>query len=292
MELFIVSLIFIAKLASSQQNQQAGNINLQRNELFIKHLLEQAAAEVASQQASNKTAKMQPNTIDARSLAAAAGKQNSSIKHRWLRMESALGESVQLLGVDLKSTIDKLLSQAAVSQGCQRALASLSEALMKQQLWAAKFLDSSATRIPSGFFEGTLTELGNFDQCLTIGETQTAEHTAGQYCSLQIKPLIPSRPRLHTVCQRLTAPTSVQANSSAAKSRFQSLLAQNINQFHYAGLRLGVCMPSKCSKLDIQALLSSYLTKFELMGTVKSCQIGPASTDFLESLDSSQQCIA
>lgn len=221
----------------------------------------------------------------------------SNVRQKWRQMERSLGETLYQSARSLKQILDEIVPPS-ISVNCRSALYEYIEALKEQKLWADKMFDASA-KLPSGLLEGTLTELGNFDQCLSINsylsETQTTSSEQqqlrsksfqqststirGQYCSLQIKPYLTPRPRLHTVCQRLP-----QLSSSNNQSSWR-LLSQQSHQFHYVGLRLGICTPNKCSKLDIQQILSSYLTKYELLGQVKSCQTaattGGASDEFV-----------
>lgn len=236
----------------------------------------------------------------------------SNVRQKWRHMERSLGESLFQLARNLKQTLDEI-TPPSISATCRVSLLEFIEALKEQKLWANKMADASA-KLPSGLLEGTLTELGNFDQCLAINylaEAQVAdEHQQqqqqqqqlrskymqqsstikGQYCSIQIKPYLTPRPRLHTVCQRLP-----QLSASNNQTNWR-LLSQQSHQFHYAGLRLGICTPNKCSKLDIQQILSSYLAKYELLGQVKSCQTGAlfdefSSTKEVAGLDFVQQCI-
>lgn len=232
----------------------------------------------------------------------------SNVRQKWRHMERSLGETLYQFARNFKQTLDEVSSNS-ISATCRVSLLEFIEALKEQKLWANKMADASA-KLPSGLLEGTLTELGNFDQCLAInylaeaqvaGEQQVrskymqqSSMIKGQYCSIQIKPYLTPRPRLHTVCQRLP-----QLSASNNQTSWR-LLSQQSHQFHYVGLRLGICIPNKCSKLDIQQILSSYLAKYELLGQVKSCQTGAAlSTTFDESastkevagLDFVQQCI-
>lgn len=237
----------------------------------------------------------------------------NNVRKRWKQMELSMGHSLGNLGLQLKTTLDELMLQqrgaGAISPTCRLALNDLIDGLAQQKLWASQMLDASA-RLPSGLLEGTLTELGHFDQCLGLSynhhqaenvssDTHThnnkrqQQSTLGQYCSIQIKPPLIPRVRLHTICQKLP-PLSGNANSTTGQ-----LLSQNSQHFYYAGLRLGLCMPSKCQKADLQLLLTTYLAKFDLLGQVKSCQMLSSSSGGDDdnsrrefgNLDSVQQCI-
>lgn len=205
----------------------------------------------------------------------------NSARQHWRHMDRSIGDSMSLYAKGIRKTLDEALASSSpqsdkVSKRCRSALIELVESLEEHNLWASQMFDASA-RLPAGLLEGTLTELGNFDQCLSvvgrttgdpalINPSKSAAQVYGQYCSVVVKPALTPRPRLHTVCRRLPA---LSANTS---SGVMKLLSLNSHQFHYVGLRLGLCVPSKCSQADLQQLLATFLSKYDLIGQVKSCQ--------------------
>lgn len=210
------------------------------------------------------------------------GASLSNVRTQWRHMDHTVGDSISSYAKYLRQVIvDEPHLVSNISKRCRLALVELVDSLDERHLWASQMLDASA-RLPAGLLEGTLTELGSFDQCLSIvGRTlqqqqqqQLVEPIAplkdrtvyGQYCSIVVKPAMIQRPRLHTVCRKLPA---LSANTSSGVMKMLSL---NSHQFYYVGLRLGVCVPSKCAQADLQQLLATYLLKYDLVGQVKSCQ--------------------
>lgn len=57
--------------------------------------------------------------------------------------------------------------------------------------------DASAKLPASGLLEGTVTDLGQYDECLSI-EIPPSNYT-GQYCTLRIQPALPDRPLFNTI---------------------------------------------------------------------------------------------
>ncbi|XP_022241368.1 uncharacterized protein LOC106459217 [Limulus polyphemus] len=51
-------------------------------------------------------------------------------------------------------------------------------------------------KIPSGILRGSLSALGDFDQCLNINVNTSNLSFRGKYCSIEFKPLMPPRPRI------------------------------------------------------------------------------------------------
>ncbi|GFT35124.1 hypothetical protein NPIL_182171, partial [Nephila pilipes] len=56
-----------------------------------------------------------------------------------------------------------------------------------------RVVDASG-RLPSGTLEGTLTDLGDYDQCLDVIQPKKSKHVSiqGQYCTLEVQPVLPA----------------------------------------------------------------------------------------------------
>lgn len=54
-------------------------------------------------------------------------------------------------------------------------------------------MDASG-HLPSGSLDGTLTDLGDYDQCLDVKQPRRNKHSEikGQYCTLELKPILPA----------------------------------------------------------------------------------------------------
>ncbi|PSN45477.1 hypothetical protein C0J52_08661 [Blattella germanica] len=94
--------------------------------------------------------------------------------------------------------------------------------------WAMRMWDSSA-KMQAGLLTGNMHSLGNFDECLSVTDTESASgNFSGQYCLATISLL----------------------NTSALD--LGALLSQ--------GLRWGYCIPSSCNSTDISTGLSDHLS--------------------------------
>lgn len=221
-------------------------------------------------------------------------------KQKWFQMESAISSQASNMALDVQQTIFRLLAKTNVSEDCSRALTDFTYSLRDHQLWALQTLDSSAHHLPSGFLEGALTELGHYDQCLSItkqtespslsSRSQAADgkqHTTsirGQYCTVILKPpSLQNNARNRQTTQRFQTICSMNSHLNLALNHPVSLTNPQTNEslvsllkrsthFQYSGLRFGLCTPSACSKFELQQLLNSYLAKWHLLGWVKSCQ--------------------
>lgn len=226
-------------------------------------------------------------------------------------MEKSLGSSFDSLAGRLRLQLDELLASAtsnstsassasagSLSSGCKSALVEVADRVGDGSLWASQMLDASA-KLPSGLLDGTLTEMGNFDGCLAIRSAAAAGAIQGQYCTVSIRPHLIARPRLHTACQRLPALSGGEQKNHRNVSLFR-WMSKNSHQFYYASLRLGICTPHRCSRNEIQLLLNGLMARYELVGQVKSCQVGSGAASstnlgrmdyFNQQFDLSQQII-
>ncbi len=102
-----------------------------------------------------------------------------------------------------------------------------------------------------GLFEGTLTDLGSYDQCLSIVSNDLIG--SPQYClidfSLPIPHPMPKHQNLfHKIKNLLPNDISNKTNNAFAK------LANEASIFYWISLRIGICSPNKCALNDIYSL--------------------------------------
>lgn len=111
----------------------------------------------------------------------------------------------------------------------------------------------------SGILEGSLTMFGNYKQCLSVrapdeDEIEIAEefreYFRGQYCVLKIKPYLPDKPTFYSLNSTIN---SLQRKSYKyyEKSAYDEL-AELAMAFNFVNIRLDLCVPSLCSRDDIQ----------------------------------------
>lgn len=126
----------------------------------------------------------------------------------------------QAFGITLQAMSDSFVQQLfrsilsnqhielnRLQPGCTLALLQSMEALKTNQLWAMRMLDSSSKFNIHGFLDGTIVDLGSYDQCLSIkhdiqfNRSQDTHHIAGQYCILKFSLPLPPKPHrlnMHT----------------------------------------------------------------------------------------------
>lgn len=124
-----------------------------------------------------------------------------------------------------------LSSIPTLSPSCKSSLLEIENAMSRNEMWTYSFPDSTASS-PSGLLKGTVTDFGEYDNCL---ETKTPEAVAlpfqGQYCMVEFMPIPNSL--LHNMTLRV------------------------LPALGFFNLTLGFCVPSTCSTIDVKMILIS-----------------------------------
>ncbi|GBN98401.1 Nose resistant to fluoxetine protein 6 [Araneus ventricosus] len=159
----------------------------------------------------------------------------------------------------------KLIENVNISAGCLSSLMKYAVSLKEIKVWAMKMLDSTA-KIPSGIFEGTVTEFGAFDQCLAIlvKNKKGFEDFRGQYCSVEAIPSLGPRPKDLNIAKK----SHIDSNESIMKE-----IEGKIFAFYQLTHRFGICVPSTCSAGDLQMLGAQVVKPLNYGIRVSSCLV-------------------
>ena len=108
----------------------------------------------------------------------------------------------------------------------------------------------STGHLPSGLMSGTLTSLGDYDQCLSVKSGNGMNEIVGQYCLLHLKVQMPAKRHVITFKDRL-----INLN----ESQFQNTWIDNyvvhiLYNFYYFSVTNGICVPSKCTQNDLETI--------------------------------------
>ena len=110
--------------------------------------------------------------------------------------------------------------------------------------WAVKFYDSSG-KFPEGVLGGSIYQIGNFDECLEIGETPEVHEPVGirgQYCLGEVGIKVP----LNYVERR----GSIWESFRIADERYE----ESITKLYW-----GICVPAACSNRDVEGVINRVL---------------------------------
>ena len=105
-------------------------------------------------------------------------------------------------------------------------------------------------RFPApGFFTGTFSDFGSYDQCLSIEPNGIIGKP--KYCSIDFVPYLPKIHIHHNIYHNLT---KSPIDSSLSKNNIFHFVAQNSQFFYYVSMRVGVCVPSSCQDHEIELI--------------------------------------
>ncbi|KAH6945026.1 hypothetical protein HPB50_006753 [Hyalomma asiaticum] len=147
------------------------------------------------------------------------------------------------------SGMTQRLLQADISPSCMVGLLKLMRGIRNLDPWVIRMFDASG-KYPTGLFQGTLADLGAFDQCVEtlVHDDYGNEKIRGQYCNLYIPMTNDTRPVEYVASAlRMSHPRIVDFAIATSGTP----LVQ--------GARLGICFISDCNEEDIQGVISAML---------------------------------
>ncbi|XP_054710310.1 nose resistant to fluoxetine protein 6-like [Uloborus diversus] len=144
----------------------------------------------------------------------------------------------------------------------------------KLKLLNFTFIDASA-KIIDGMLTGTLSNLGEYDQCINIKATDDRRGRnfgkvmfTGQYCALDIRPPLPPKKMYY----KLNDVVDVLKNFSQGDNVINEA-AKSSQFFNFLAMRYGICVPSGCTAEDIQGLLNKVEEDTALSIKVRRCEL-------------------
>ena len=187
----------------------------------------------------------------------------------WSKLSSYQVVDLDQLTSGLTSKLDTLLEYTPnITSKCAQSLVKLKKEAEKQRTWAVKgksflesinelnslnfFLPSESVALdawgrfpPSGFMHGTFSSLGDYDTCI--------EDDHMQYCTVHLRPMLPLRKPFENINTRIPILSKFIEDKDQAISK----IAENAQLFYYTAMRIGVCLPSECSSIEVDNLLQS-----------------------------------
>ncbi|XP_037269308.1 nose resistant to fluoxetine protein 6 isoform X2 [Rhipicephalus microplus] len=189
--------------------------------------------------------------------------------------EASVLELWQTYDKGLRGQVDNLLRQAlpylleigdvGIDIRCAQSLLKIVFGLRKLEKWAFKLLDSIG-RPPSGILDVTMSDYGDYDQCLEVVSLTRSgdEDFRGQHCNIQVEhPHIPALTK-HAIARlpQILKEDSVYKDVLLTYTRLQTSIA----------VRVGICVPSTCSKDDVFKMLNPAVANLKLGVSVAECE--------------------
>lgn len=181
------------------------------------------------------------------------------------RFENRLKTAIKSAVKSLLPTLMSHNGDSQLSTKCMRAFMKYISGLTSVKLWAMKMLDAMS-KPPAGILTGTFSDFGAFDQCLDIElpNRKGGVEFRGQYCAIEIKPLLPKVPKNFSLAK--------QAHAEPLDSIAREFVIGGMS-FYYLKFRLGICVPSLCSVEEMQALAKQIGTQVEMDVKIPQCYV-------------------
>lgn len=204
---------------------------------------------------------------------------------KWRRMDKQMTDGVKSILKIVFPQIVAMSSDAKVSGQCSGAILKWILNLRNLRSWAVKMLDASG-KPASGLLEGSLTMFGNYHECLSIRAPdedeieiveEFREYFRGQYCVLEIKPYLPKKKPFYTMNSSI--PSLLRNNYKYYEKTLYDDLAELALAFNYVNIRADLCLPSLCSRDDIQRVASLLSKILDMKARVLRCDVENTDTE-------------
>ncbi|XP_065290549.1 nose resistant to fluoxetine protein 6-like isoform X1 [Dermacentor albipictus] len=158
-------------------------------------------------------------------------------------------------------------SEVEVGPECMASYFKLFLGLRKLKGWAVRLVDATG-KPADGLLEGTLAFLGAFDECLDT--VVWDEHDSsrllfqGRYCTAQVAPKFTLRDLFHN---------ESQAHKELATYLPKKAMLKNALRIpgNHVIFRVGLCVPSTCSKDDIERMVKYTVKHMDMKAEVTEC---------------------
>lgn len=146
-------------------------------------------------------------------------------------------------------------SDIALTPKCMLSMLIALDEMKRQRLWVIKMLDTTGKPEFHNILDGSMISLGGYDQCLAIESPKLLKGQPGKiygkYCLVKYDVPLPVRPKNIDIRTRLFNYTNTKLEGTAI---------DDFGSFAHALYdhkpRLGFCVPSQCTKSDLQLLLN------------------------------------
>lgn len=209
----------------------------------------------------------------------------------WLRMSKKLKRGIGSIIGSMVPYALNMSQEAKISGNCSGAMLKWVLGMNQLKAWALRMLDATGKPI-AGLLEGSLTLFGNYRECLKVrapddDEIEFAgefrEYFRGKYCIIQAKPWLPEKSRFYN----LNAKLKVLSEDAEENQWYEKTIFDELNEwllaFNFVNLRMDLCIPSICTREDIQKVINFVTNGIDIKARVLRCEmdaVGPNSNDF------------
>ncbi|XP_067137074.1 nose resistant to fluoxetine protein 6-like [Centruroides vittatus] len=158
-------------------------------------------------------------------------------------------------------------SELKLSNNCTFAFLQVVRGLREFRPWTMKLIDANS-KIPEGILYGSMSTFGSYDECLSVVvDEEDPNSMKGQYCSINISPYLPPRPRQYTF-------DSAFQEYPVLKKKLQEMhMSDLMPSYYFIQHRFGLCLPSSCSRKDVEEMTSLASHHIKINVSVVHCEI-------------------
>ena len=116
-------------------------------------------------------------------------------------------------------------------------------------------IDSWGEFPPSGLFQGTFTDFGNYDKCINIKITDSS---SGEYCLVDFKPKLPPLKFSQNMFKGFDKSSMFKSNYidfDLINSSGADYIIRNSHFTYFEDVKVGICVPSNCSEKEIKSIV-------------------------------------
>uniref|UniRef100_T1K6V1 Nose resistant-to-fluoxetine protein N-terminal domain-containing protein n=1 Tax=Tetranychus urticae TaxID=32264 RepID=T1K6V1_TETUR len=217
-------------------------------------------------------------------------KDDEEVTKKWNDMENGLKKGVKAVLRSIFPRIVSMSSDTKVSGNCSAGILKWLISLRSLKDWSIKMLDAIG-KPSAGLLEGQVSMFGNYHECLGVrvmeeddedvfedeeeeGEegsadaSQNKEFFRGKYCILEFKPWLPKKPPFYGMKTKLKALERPKKDDTVMKD-----VADLAVFLNFVSMRFDLCVPSLCSRNDIQKVVGLISRLIDVRGKVVRCEI-------------------
>ncbi len=168
----------------------------------------------------------------------------------------------------------QIISQSSnISENCNESIRRTLKGIESLNDWSLLMINSWGSFPPTGLLEGTSSDFGSYDQCLSIEPNGIIGEP--QYCMVDLSPPIPQpMPIHHNLYHRIDVLPQeyYDRNTTQNSTNIFYTFSEFASFYYWISLRTGICMPSKCSSDDITQLAKGFAENYGLEFKKIQCQ--------------------
>lgn len=203
----------------------------------------------------------------------------TEVIRKWQHMDKQITDAVRSILKAIFPHVVAMSSDAKVSGACSGAILKWILNLRNLRSWAVKMLDAIG-KPSAGILEGSLTMFGNYHECLSVRAPdedeielveEFREYFRGQYCVLQMRPYLPKKPTFYSL--NSTIESLFRPSYKYYEKNVYDDLAELAMAFNFVNIRADLCVPSLCSRDDIQRVADFIGKKVDMRARVLRCDV-------------------